>query len=94
MEMPMNETERRFDRLETKIDKLTDAVTKIVRVEQKLEHMTERMTAIEERTDKCYKDINNVAEMARSNSVVARFADKVFWLVVAGGVSTAWWMLR
>ena len=90
----MNETERRFDRLETKIDKLTDAVTKIVRVEEKLEHVTSRMASVEERTDKCYKDINAVAEMARKNAVVARFADKVFWLVVAGGISTAWWMLR
>jgi uncharacterized protein (UPF0335 family) len=86
--------ESRFDRLEQKIDKLTDAVTKIVRVEEQLISNNKRLDKIEERVDKNTNDINNVAQLARSNGNVVRFADKIFWLVIAGGVSTFFYLVR
>jgi len=86
--------EARFDRLEQKIDKLTDAVTKIVRVEEQLISNNRRLDHVEERVTKNESDINNVANIARSNAQVTKFADKLFWLVVAGAVSTAFWLAR
>ena len=86
--------ESRFDRLEQKIDKLTDAVTKIVRVEEQLISNNRRLDHVEERVTKNESDINNVANIARANAQVTRFADKLFWLVVAGAVSTVFWLAR
>jgi hypothetical protein len=84
----------RFDRIEQKIDKLTDAVTKIVRVEEKLVANDRRVDRLEFRMDEQEDDMKKIADLARSNSGVAKVADKLFWLVVAGGVSFAFWMLR
>lgn len=84
----------RFDRIEQKIDKLTDAVTKIVRVEEKLVANDRRVDRLEFRMDEQEDDMKKIADLARSNSGVAKVADKIFWLVVAGGVSFAFWMLR
>lgn len=86
--------ESRFDRLEKKIDKLTDAVTKIVRVEEKLVAHDQRVDRLEKRVDKNETDIDTLAEIARNNNSVAKFADKLFWVIVGGLVGLAFWMLR
>lgn len=86
--------ESRFDRLEQKIDKLTDAVTKIVRVEEQIASNNRRMDAVEERLNRHSKDLDSIAELARKNEGVARVADKVFWLILAGFVSYMFYTLR
>jgi archaellum component FlaC len=86
--------ESRFDRLEQKIDKLTDAVTKIVRVEEQMASNNRRLDAIETRLNKHSEDINKVAELARNNERTAKVADKLFWLVAASIISTAFYFLR
>lgn len=86
--------ESRFDRLEQKIDKLTDAVTKIVRVEEQMAGNNRRIDAIETRLNKHSEDINNIAELARKNERTAKAADKFFWLIAASIISTAFYFLR
>lgn len=86
--------EARFDRLENKIDKLTDAVTKIVRVEEQLASNNRRVDNLEERVSRHSKDINALAEIVRDNERTAKAADKFFWMILAGIVSTAFYFLR
>jgi hypothetical protein len=86
--------DQRFDRIEEKLDKLTDAVTKIVRVEEKLVANDRRVDRLEFRMDEQEDDMKKIADLARSNSGVAKVADKIFWLVVAGAVSFGFWMMR
>jgi hypothetical protein len=86
--------EPRFDRLEQKIDKLTDAVTKIVRVEEQIISNNKRLDKVEDRVEKMYKDVDNIGSIARANGTVAKFADKLFWLVIAGGISAVFLLWR
>ena len=86
--------ESRFDRIEAKLDKLTDAVTKIVRVEEQMTSQNRRLDTIEARMNKHSTDINNVAELARKNERTAQFADKLFWLILAGIMTTGFYLLR
>ena len=84
--------EQRFDRLEQKIDKLTDAVTKIVRVEEQLISNNKRLDRVEKRIDKNEEDIDNVYKLVRETSGVAKFSEKLFWIVVTVVVSAGlWW---
>jgi len=87
-------TDQRFDRIEEKIDKLTEAITQIVRVEEKLLANDKRVDRLEYRTDLLETEIDDVAAIARNNSGVAKFADKFFWLVVGGGVSLVVWVMK
>lgn len=87
-------TDSRFDRLEQKIDKLTDAVTKIVRVEEQLISNNRRLDRVEERVTKTEDDIEKVAEIARNNATVTKFADKLFWVVMTAGIATLFYFLR
>jgi len=86
--------EKRFDRLETKIDNLTEAVTAVVRVEEQLLASNKRVDRLEYRTDLLEGELDEVADLAKANSGVARFADKFFWLVIGGLVSFAVWLTK
>lgn len=87
-------TDQRFDRIEEKIDKLTEAITQIVRVEEKLLANDKRVDRLEYRTDLLEGQIDDVAEVARNNSGVVKFADKAFWLIVGGAVSLVVWLMK
>ena len=86
--------EKRFDRLETKIDNLTEAVTAVVRVEEQLLASNKRVDRLEYRADILEGELDEVADLAKANSGVARFADKFFWLVIGGLVSFSVWVVR
>lgn len=90
----MDANDHRFDRIEAKIDKLTDAVTKIVKVEEQIASNNRRVDSLETRVDQNTKDIHAVAEVARGNSAVTKVIDKVFWLVITGLVSYLFYTLR
>lgn len=87
-------TDSRFDRLEQKIDKLTDAVAKIVRVEEQLISSNRRLDRVEERVSKTETNIDKIAEIARNNASVTKFADKLFWVVITAGIGTLFYLLR
>jgi hypothetical protein len=84
----------RFDRLEQKIDKLTDAVTAIARVEEKILASNMRLDRAEYRLDINETELDDLSKIVRDNSGVVKFADKVFWLVVGGIVSFSVWVVR
>jgi len=84
----------RYDRLEKKIDKLTDAVTAIARVEEKILASNMRLDRAEFRLDKQEEDLDVIEEVVRSNSGVVRFADKAFWIVVGLVGSVIAWFLK
>jgi len=84
----------RYDRLEKKIDKLTDAVTAIARVEEKILASNMRLDRAEYRLDKQEEDLDGIGEIARNNSGVVKFADKAFWLVAGAAVSIGVWLVR
>ena len=84
----------RYDRLEQKIDKLTDAVTAIARVEEKIFASNMRLDRAEQRLDRQEDDLDVIGKIARSNSGSVAFADKLFWLVVGAVASIGVWLTR
>lgn len=84
----------RFDRLEQKIDKLTDAVTAIARVEEKILASNMRLDRAEYRLDITETDLDDLAKIVRDNSGVVKFADKVFWLVIGSVTGFIIWLTK
>ena len=86
--------EARFDRLEAKIDKLTDAVTQIARVEEKILASNQRLDRVEDRLGFVEGEIDEISTVVQKNSGIATFADKLFWLGMGIIASVASFMLR
>lgn len=86
--------EHRFDRLESKIDKLTDAVTEIARVEEKLLANDKRLDRLENQLDKMDTEIQNISDLTKRNAGVASFADKLFWSLAIALISLVTFLFR
>lgn len=81
------ETSRRFDRLEVKIDKLTEVLTNVARVEERLIGTDARLKRQECRLDETEKKLEEIAELATSNANAAKFGSAVLaslWTALLG----------
>jgi len=83
------ETNRRFDRLELKIDKLTEVLTHIARIEEKLVGADARLKRHEFRLDEGEKKLEEVAEQVATNSQVVKVGQGLvasIWAALLGFV--------
>ena len=79
--------EHRLDRIEDKLDKLSEAVVCLARMEERLITIFKRLEKIEERVD----TIENVSSKSRYS---LRYLERVFWIIVSASIATAFWYLR
>lgn len=87
-------SDKRFDRLEEKIDKLTDVVTSLARMEERLIAHNDRVDRLTERVDDHDDNIKELYDITRGNQGAVKFADKLFWIIIGGLVSFGFWMLK
>jgi len=73
----------RLNRIETKLDKLTEALTMIARVDEKLTAGSLRIDRLEFRLDEQETDLDKVKEIVGYNSQTARTAERFVWLLVS-----------
>ena len=80
----------RLDRIESKIDKLSDAIIQIAR-EQRFDHSEEDRILISTRVDQLHDKLDNMDESIRTNGITINIINKLFWVVliaVVGALST------
>jgi predicted RNase H-like nuclease (RuvC/YqgF family) len=87
-------SEDRLNRIETKLDKLTDIVASIARVEEKMVANNRRVENLEHRVEVTEEEVDELKETVRDNQGVAKFADKLFWIIVGGIVSFSVWVMK
>ena len=74
----------RLERIEDKLDKLSDAVISIVRVEERMVTLFKKMEAIDERQNVLDARLTDVERTSLARGVIFRLVDKVSWLVIGG----------
>lgn len=83
--------EKRIDRFESKMDqnfsKITEVLTELARHD-------ERVDDLERRTAKTEDDVIDLKKVVTQNEQTAKNASKIFWLIFASIVSTAFYFLR
>lgn len=83
------EINRRFDRLEVKIDRLTEVLTSIAVVEEQINGQNARLKRHEFRLDENEKKIEDVAETLATNSQVLKVGQGIvasIWAAMLGAV--------
>lgn len=81
--------EQRLDRIEQKLDKLADAVVSLARMEERMLTLFKRMDSHDGRISKTEEDVDDLKNRVGTNGQALRFAERVFWIVVAAGVTYA-----
>lgn len=78
---------KRLDRIEAKIDKLSETVVSLARVEEKVIALDKEAVRTNERLDKIDGRLEQVEERVGSNDVTVKVVNKVFWILLASVVA-------
>lgn len=85
--------ERRLDRMEEKLDKVVDALERLVRLEERHDNAVSRIDRVECRQDTHARRLTDVEQEMRARGAVGGRVERFVWLVLAavvGAVSYLW----
>jgi predicted nuclease with TOPRIM domain len=86
--------DQRLSRIETKLDKLSEAVVQLARMEERLITLFNRMNKYEEKQEELEDRVEDIAGNVSTNGQTLRFAERVFWIIATGAISTLFWYFR
>jgi cob(I)alamin adenosyltransferase len=73
----------RLNRIENKLDKLTEAMTMIARVDEKLTAGAARIDRLEYRLDEYEGELDNVKSVVGYNAQSVKIAERFVWILVS-----------
>ena len=92
---PSVNMEHRLDKIEEKIDRLTDAMVSIARAEEKLAHMETQQSNHYDRMNKFSEKLDSIEEQVRDNATTVNLINRLFWvaiIAVSGAIAAQIWM--
>ena len=88
-------TTARLDRIEEKLDKLTDAMVLMARAEEKLVQLEQKYTAHYERMNKFSAKLDAIEKKVDDNAHTVNTINRLFWIaitVAASAIAANIWM--
>lgn len=79
----------RFDRIEKKIDKLSDAMVSLARTEEKIMAMETDRANVIERLNRHSEKIDSLNDKVNDNARTVQNINKFFWIAVVAATSAA-----
>lgn len=79
----MDDQAVRLNRIETKLDKLAEAMTMIARVDEKLTAGAARIDRLEFRLDEQETDLDKVKGIVGYNSQSVKIAERFVWILIS-----------
>ena len=90
----MDEQAARLNRIEVKLDKLTEAMTMIARVDEKLTAVNARTDRLEFRLDEYESDLDNVKGIVGYNAQSVKIAERFVWILTSSLIGLATYYVR
>ena len=87
--------EHRLDKIESKIDKLTEAMIGLARAEEKLHSMESKYNASYDRMNRFSEKLDAIEEQVRHNAQTVGVINKLFWVAIVaatGTIAAQYWM--
>ncbi len=87
--------DKRLDRIESKIDKLSETVISLARAEEKLIMLEEDRKIMNERLNKHSERIDEVESKVDEQTVTVRVINRIFWIAITAviGVMAAQYLI-
>ena len=80
----------RLDRIEKKLDDLSEAVISLARMEERMITLFKRMDSYDENQREMGKRVGSLEKYTSTNGQALRFAERLFWIVAA--VIVTWYI--
>ena len=87
-------SDERLSRMETKLDKLSEAVVEMARMEERMLTVFTRLEYIDGSIKKMDDRVDEIEKQALIRGQKIAFAERLFWMVVTGAVGLAFIFLR
>jgi cob(I)alamin adenosyltransferase len=86
--------EARLQRIENKLDKLSEAFTILARVEEKIMSSNTRIDRLEFRADEAERDMDKIKAVVGYNQNTVRVVERFAWILVSSLVGTVMYFLK
>ena len=90
----MDDQAVRLNRIDTKLDKLTEAMTMIARVDEKLSAVNARTDRLEFRLDEYEDDLDNIKGIVGYNTQTVKIAERFIWILISSIIGLATYYVR
>ena len=87
-------TEDRLQRMEDKIDRMSQAIVAMARMEERMITVFKRLDAFDETAKKIDARMDEAEKQAIARGQKIAFAERLFWMVLSGAVGLAFIYLR
>ena len=95
MELQVNDSEyKRLEKIEDKIDKLSDAVISIARIEERVNTVLKQNERFFTRMDKLENRVETVEQKALVNTKGIGSIERIFWIIVSAVVAAIMYNFR
>lgn len=84
---------QRLDRIEEKIDKMSEAIISLARAEEKIITLTSFSKQQSEQIQSVINRVDKIDEAVRANSNTVNFINKIFWILMASSATLITGML-
>ena len=84
----------RLERIEEKLDKLSDTVADLARIEERMLSVFKRLDRHEKRLDDQEDDIRAISNDVLLNSKSVKGAERLMWIAISAGASFLVYMMR
>ena len=88
-------TNARLDRIEEKLDSLTEAMIALARAEEKIASIKQAQDSGWERMNHFSKKLDSIEDQVKDNANTVSIINKLFWVAVvaiAGSIAAQMWM--
>lgn len=89
-----NVIDQKLEKLEQKIDKLSEAVLAIARIEERQSQYSRSMERMFNKVEMLEKDVSVLKEKSIVNTQKIGFSERIFWIIVTAAVGVAAWLFR
>ncbi|MTI13020.1 hypothetical protein [Sansalvadorimonas verongulae] len=85
---------QRLDQIDTKLDKLSDAVTRLATIEERMVHQTTTLDSLNRKLEDSEKRIRNLESQASARGVVLASVERFGWLVLTTVIGVVAYTLK
>jgi chromosome segregation ATPase len=84
----------RLERIEEKLDKLSDTVADLARIEERILSVFKRLDRHEKRLDDQEDDLKEISNDVLLNSKSVKGAERLMWIAISAGASLFVYIMR
>ena len=86
--------DQRLERIEEKLDKLSDTISDLARIEERMLSVFKRLDRHEKRLDDQEDDLRSIGNDVLLNSKSVKGAERLMWVAISAGISMFVYMMR